>query len=122
MNFLNVTDAIAILRVRSGTDSKRSLSEQADGFVRETPHLIVDLRNSPLSSMLVGDLVNLRNAARERWGERFPGLHLTGLSEQARNVIVLSRLEQIMPIHPTVDSAIEAIGAERRKADSAAAS
>lgn len=123
MDFLNISKAIAVFQVECGSDPSRSLMEQASVFLKETPYLIMDLRTTPLNSMFLGELVNLHNAARSRWGDRFPGLFLIGASEQARNVIVLSHLDLIMPMFPSVDAAMQAVSESgARPAHGAAAS
>jgi anti-anti-sigma regulatory factor len=118
MDFLNISKTVAVLQLRAGTDSRRPLLEQVGTYIRETPYLIMDLRRTPLSSLFLGELVHLHNAARARWGERFPGIHLIGASEQARQLIGLSHLDMIMPMFPHLEAAFQAILGQRARDES----
>jgi hypothetical protein len=113
MNYLNLRQGVAALRLAVESEPGEPLTERAQPYLALTPHLLLDLEGILLTSLHLGELVNLANAARSRWGARFPGLLLLRASEQARRTIALARLEDLMRAYPSADAALAAIDVER---------
>jgi anti-anti-sigma regulatory factor len=113
MDFLNSRHSAAMLRVTQLDRGGNTLLDQVLPYLKLTPHLILDLEGVLLSSMHIGELVNVVQAYQEHWGGQFQGLSLVRASDQVRRVLASTRLEAVLRPFPTADAALEAIEASR---------
>ena len=109
MDFLNVEYGIAVLRMVTDPRPQQTLEEQVESYVRQTPYLVIDLREVMLTSMQLGELVNLAGKGRTIWGERFAGLFIVNPSDQVRTVLAHTRLESLLRAYPSWSDAVRAI-------------
>ena len=106
MDYLNIRYAVAAARLSSSPNAGATLVEQLEPLFAKTPYLLLDMEGVLLTSMHLGELVNLAHAARDRWGERWPGLLLVRAGDQARRAIGLAHLEPILRLFPDADAAL----------------
>ena len=112
MDYLDTRYAIAAFPLAPDPKGGAPLVDQVQPFLALTPYLLLDLGGIALTSMHLGELVNVANAARTRWPDRFRGLLLVRVSEQARRAIAMARLEGLLRAFPSADAALAACEAE----------
>jgi hypothetical protein len=109
MNYLNSIYAAAALRISQTSATNGTLLDQVGPYLSLTPSLILDIQGVALTSMAIGELVNVVKACQQRWGTRFTGIFLTHVSDQSWNVLATARLTDLMRPFPTVEAACLAI-------------
>ena len=106
MNFLNAAQVAVVVKVSDTHQSSYTLLEELAPFIDHTPRLILDLNHIVLTSMRIGDLVNIVRKLKERWASEFQGLKLLHVSETATRTLEVMKLTVVMPIYRDLNEAI----------------
>lgn len=110
MKSLNLEQSYTVLKLaEADTSGTLPLCEQAKSFIDSSPFLIIDLREVRLTSMLIGELINLYQAYQERWKDSSRKLALSNVSDFNRRVLEQVRLSSVIDLHDSLDSALDGV-------------
>jgi len=109
MDFLNAQYSAALVRVKQEQSSDGTLLDQVSPFLKLSPLIILDLDGIHLTSMRLGELLNVAEAYQAQWPGRFPGLNLVHVSDFNRKVLETAHLQAVMPAYATADAALQAL-------------
>ena len=108
MNYLNSTSAAVALRITQSDAGHGTLLDQAAPFLTLTPGLILDIEGVLLTSMAIGELVNVVKEYQRQWGIRFGGVYLVHVSERNWQTLVTAGLTELIRPFPSADAAWQA--------------
>ena len=106
MKFMNAAHVAVVVKVSDTCESSYTLLEELTPFIDHTPRLILDLNDVLLTSMRIGDLVNIAREMKERWASEFQGLKLLHVSEAATRALEITKLTCMMPVYRDLTEAI----------------
>lgn len=103
---MNAAHVAVVVKVSDACESSHTLLEELTPFIDQTPRLILDLNDIVLTSMRIGDLVNIVQELKKRWASEFQGLKLIRVSETATRTLEVMKLTVMMPIYRDLTEAI----------------
>ena len=109
MNYLNFTSAAVALRIAQSDAGQGTLLDQVAPFLTLTPGLILDIEGVLLTSMAIGELVNVVKEYQRQWEDRFYGLFLVHVSDRNWQTLVTAGLTELIRPFPSADAAWHAI-------------
>ena len=105
MKPLELTLVCTVLRLSEAEDETFTLAEQIEAHIARAPAMLVDVTGIRLTSMRIGELVNLYRAFEAFWGERRHRLVVVDRGGDNVEVLKRSRLDQLFPVVGSLDEA-----------------
>jgi len=109
MKNLSVARSCSLVRLTDIQQSGAPLKEQVQACVNASPCLILDTDGLQFTSMMLGDLVNVYSALKERWPQGNVAMGMIGASDLTRQVMRISRLDQTISVFDTLENAWRAL-------------
>ena len=107
MKTLQLDRAYTLLRLTDTAPQRATLTEQVMPYVGQAEHLILDVDGIQFNSMLIGEIVNLRQRYEQRWKGRQHRIALVNLTDTSRAVFERVRLEKFFAIFDSVAAACD---------------
>jgi hypothetical protein len=115
MKNLTVAKICTLVRLTEWERTGSSLRDQLATLIDGCPRLLLDIDGIQFNSMMLGDLVSVRNALRERWGVGNEYVAVLRPTNVTRQVMKLSKLDQAIPVFDDVESAWRSVEAPAAK-------
>jgi anti-anti-sigma regulatory factor len=106
MKTLQLQQAYTILRLTDTLPPRRTLTEQVQPYIPQSPLLILDVDGIQFSSMLIGEIVNVHRNFEEHWKGQTHQFSLVNLSDVSRAVFERVRLTDYFPIYGSLSDAV----------------
>jgi len=107
MKSLNLKKAFIILKLVEESNSRLSLNEQVERYVEQSADIIVDIGGVMLTSMLIGEILNLHEVYSKQWKDSSKRLKLANVSDFNLKVLNQVKLDRVVDIHKSLEDAVE---------------
>lgn len=105
MKTLNVENAYTLLKISDRSRGTLPLTDQVAPYLGQSPNLILDLGGIQLTSMLIGELLNVHRGFEEQWESHAHRISLVNLTPTSRDVLQRVRLTDYLTICDTLEQA-----------------
>lgn len=109
MKTLGLGMACTVVKLEESENGGPSLTEQLEHHIASGTRMLIDVSDVRLTSMRIGELINVYQAYRKHWGERRPQIALMDRTGDNREVLKRARLDQLLPVGGTLDEAYAAL-------------
>ena len=107
MKYAQVSIGCTLVKIIDSEQNTVPLDEQIFPFLCQQPHLLLDMENVNLTSIMIGELVNLLTSLRKHWDTKKPKINLINLNDQGKRVLQTTKLDQEFPICETLEQAFQ---------------
>lgn len=111
MKYAHIASGCTLLKVVQTSDNRAPLDEQVTPYLSKEPNIVLDMSGIQLSSILIGELVNLLSSLRSHWTPIKPKIALLNLDEQGKRVLGTTKLDKEFPICADISAAFEVFSA-----------
>jgi hypothetical protein len=116
MKNLTAERSSIVVKLSDVGGSNVPLQEQLAPVLNAVPFIIIDADGIPFTSMMLGEVVNLYMAFKERWGSRPSGIAMIGAPEVTRQVLRIAKLTDKIAIFDDLEQAWRSFGTAPRTA------
>ena len=107
MKSIDLEKAITVLKLTETSTSNQTLQEQVAPYFDRSPYIVLDLGNVMLTSMLIGEIINLEEEFRHRWEDSSIKMALANVSDFNHKVLQQVQMHKVLSIHDTISQAID---------------
>lgn len=104
---LKIAQAYTVLRLGQDEDQPTSLLDQALPHLGLSSVLILDVEGLRFTSLQIGEIVRLGNKFDEQWKNAPHRIAIMNLSDEAREVFAITRLDAVFKIFETLGDALK---------------
>ena len=105
MKYAQVSIGCTLIRIIDSSENTIPLDEQVTPYLCQHPNLLLDMENVNLTSIMIGELVNLMTSLRKHWNSDKPKIRLINLNDQGQRVLQTTKLDQEFSICESLDQA-----------------
>ena len=103
---LKVDLACTIIRLSQTNVDPLPLVDQVAPYLDQNTHLIIDLEGIDLTSMEIGELVNLADAFHKVWDGKACYMAVVNLTSAAQSIFAVTKLDRVFTCFDTISSAL----------------
>ena len=107
MKKLTVDHVCVFIKVSERENSNLPLQVQAEPYFPLSPIMIIDMEDINLSSMLIGELVNLATKFESNWEPQKSIVALVNITAISKNILETVKLVERIPIYESLEKAIQ---------------
>ena len=107
MKFIQVKQACALFKLDETPHPGLPLLDQVGPLLEQNAFVILDCEEIELSSLIMGEFVNVLRHLEEKWRGRAHGMALVNLSPSARKMFETTKIEQMLPIYNKISDAMD---------------
>lgn len=106
MKFVQVKQASALFKLEETSHLGLPLLEQVGPLLEQNPFVILDCEGIELSSLIIGEFVNVLRHLNDKWRDRAHGMALVNLSPPARQMFETTKIDQMLPVYNNIPDAM----------------
>jgi len=114
MNNLTAERSCVVVKLSELGNSTVPLEEQMRPLVGMAPYLVLDLDGIKLTSMMLGELVNLYKSFEQRWNGKGRAMVIIRVPEVTKQVMHIAKLAEKIPLYDDLDQAWRSFGSAPR--------
>lgn len=114
MKTLTAERSCVVVKISDLGASNLPLEEQMRSLLGAAPYLVLDMDGIQITSMMLGELVNLYKSFEQRWGGKACAMVIIRAPEITKQVMRIARLAEKIPLYDDLDQAWRSFGSAPR--------
>ncbi len=106
MKFIQVKQACALFKLEETPHPGLPLLDLVGPLVEQNAFVILDCEGIELSSLIIGEFVNVLRHLNDKWQDRAHGMALVNLSPPARQMFETTKIDQMLPVYNNIPDAM----------------
>lgn len=106
MKFVQVKQACALIKLEEPSQLGLPLLDQVAPLLEQNAFVILDCEEIELSSLIIGEFINVHRHLKDKWQGRAHGMALVNLSPSARKMFETTKIDKMLPFYNNITDAM----------------
>jgi len=109
MSFLEIQQALLIIKLSETSSGNRTLLEQAKAMLATNAFVILDAEKLAFTSFHIGEIINIVRDLEKQWEGLPHALTVINLRPEVRRLFETAKVDKVLPVFRNLSEAMQSI-------------